>query len=756
MDPHSATSAAPAVSPEATAGGIGQVASLDGGSAVASSRLLWAEYLTLALLLGLFFFRGLIPGWRSLNSDFRNYYVAARLYREETSLLRVYDFTWFQRQKDHLGIQACLVGFVPDTLLSALPIVPLAGLPPLTAKRCWLAINAAFLALCVLILMQITQLGWRRLLIVVFLAIEPLAKSFVYGQMHLAVLLLLAAAAWCSERRRPALAGILVALAAGLKLYPALFLVFFIRKKQWRAVGGTAVGLIALAGLSVYLFGWDAHRIYVHEILPAIGRGENINPYAPGWNSLTALLHRAFIAEPQLNPHPLVNAPSLYALVQPLCQAAIFIPAVWLIFPGTVPRSQARLEWAAFTTMLIALSTGPTTYHLCVLILAAALALDSLLALGRRWEACAVVALYGMVCFPLAKLTSQNAEGWNMFLASPRVYPMLALLGFLYAALFRIPLVRARMLTHRREIWAFGAAVLLLSTLGAFQNFRHERGEFDNYRHRLLTLQGSLLDGEPAVGADGLYFTSMRDQSSGFEAWRWSERQLASLPQAEDEFHPTTAAGLADVWVELSGPASNIVRFSRDSRAGVVASRLEVANGEQPDVSPDGKWLAFIRETHGRGALWLKAVGSPLVEERKIVDDSYDVWDAAIAPGGRRIVFAAAEKGQPELYSADVATGRVERLPIGKPARYPALSPNGKWIAYSRCEQGTWQLYVTDLAANSSHRVPGGDCNSISPAWEPDSKHLIYATDCGRGLEMTALARVNLFPEPADAEAAGK
>ena len=206
----------------------------------------------------------------------------------------------------------CLVGFVPDTLLSALPIVPSAGFPPLTAKRYWLVINAAILVLSAVVLTQITQLGWRRVLIVIFLAVEPLATSFLYGQMHLLVFFLLALAVWCSERDRPATSGICVALATALKLYPVLFLAFFIRKKQWRALAGMVVGLFALAGLSIYLFGWGAHRIYLHEILPQMGRGENIDPYAPQWNSLTALLHRAFIPEVGLNPHPLVNAPYGY------------------------------------------------------------------------------------------------------------------------------------------------------------------------------------------------------------------------------------------------------------------------------------------------------------------------------------------------------------------------------------------------------------------------------------------------------------
>ena len=721
------------------------------GTDVARAHSFWAEYLLLAFLLGLFLFRGFIPAWKSLNTDFRNYYVAARLYREGSSLLRVYDFTWFQRQKDHAGIGPCVVGFVPDTLLSALPIVPLAGLPPLTAKRVWLVINAGLLALSALILSQITQLGWRRILIVMFLAVEPLAKSFLYGQMHLVVFLLLAATVWLMKRKQPVAGGISIALAAALKLYPALFVVFFLRKNQWRALAGLVAGLVILAGLSVHLFGWEVHRIYLSQILPQMGRGENIDPYAPGWNSLTALLHRAFIREPELNPDPLVHAPAVYALVQPLCQTLIFVPAIWLLIPGAVRREHENLEWAAYTAMLIALSTGPTSYHLCILILAAALGLDALLATGRRWEACILVGLYGMICSPWMGLAPGNADGWHMLLASPRVYLQLALAFYLYGVIHGYPIVRDRLRTHRRETLAFGAAFLLLAAMGALQAFHHLRNQFGNYSRRLFTLPGSLLQGEPTVGAKGLYFTRMPGTGESFETWRWSRSQLASLPPAEDEFHPTSAPALTDVWVELAGPVSNIVRFSNLNGVGGPTSSIEVANGEQPSVSPDGKMLAFVREKHGRGELWIKElernVNSLAGEERKMVEDSYDVWEGAFEPGDRRIIFVAAPRGQPELYSVDITSGLSTQILIAGPARYPAFSPDGQWITYSRCERGTWHLCVTNRTFGFSRPLVKADCNAISPMWESDSRNLIYATDCGRGLEMTALAHIEFSPE---------
>jgi len=195
---------------------------------------------------------------------------------------------------------------------------------------------------------------------------------------------------------------------------------------------------------------------------------------------------------------------------------------------------------------------------------------------------------------------------------------------------------------------------------------------------------------------------------------------------------------------------SNIVRLSNLASDSVPTSQVEVSNGEEPSVSPDAKWLAFIREIHGRGALWIKKMtrssNSPGAAERMVVDESYDVWEAAFEPGDQQIVFTAAPRGRPGLFFLEVLSRRITPAQIAGPARYPAFSSDGQWLAYSHLEHGTWHVYVRNLRSNSTRRLVDGDCNSISPVWDLDSKGLIYATDCGRGLGMTALARIEVLP----------
>ena len=82
----------------------------------------WIEILILSVLAAVFAWRGFVPAWRSLNTDFPNYYVAARLYSQGDSLARIYDWIWFQRQKDHAGVERRIVSFMPHPLYAAMPM----------------------------------------------------------------------------------------------------------------------------------------------------------------------------------------------------------------------------------------------------------------------------------------------------------------------------------------------------------------------------------------------------------------------------------------------------------------------------------------------------------------------------------------------------------------------------------------------------------------------------------------------------------
>jgi hypothetical protein len=85
--------------------------------------------------------------------------------------------------------------------------------------------------------------------------IRPLVDEFHYGQANIVVLFLVLAAFAAEDRGRDAQAGVLVALAVGLKLAPLVFVGDYLIRRRGRALLGFLAGVAGLALLPVATYG---------------------------------------------------------------------------------------------------------------------------------------------------------------------------------------------------------------------------------------------------------------------------------------------------------------------------------------------------------------------------------------------------------------------------------------------------------------------------------------------------------------------
>ena len=718
----------------------------------------WGERLLAAIFLFIFVLRGFIPAWGKLGSDFANYYLVESLYRRGYPVERVYDWIWLQRQKDHLGIDRALVGFIPSTLTSALVVLPVSSLPPLKANRVWLVINLGLMLSVAALLKRITGLTWRRIAVLILLAVDPLRKNFLLGQVHVVVLCLLVLAAYLYFRDQPFLSGITLAIAAALKIYPALFLLFFLVKKEWRAISGLAIGLAGACVLSIGLFGASACRIYLFEVLPWGLRGEVIDPYSIGWDSLSSLFHRLFVFEPELNPAPVAHLPILYAALHSLTLVSALVIFLWAISLRSADQSRPKLEWAAYCFLLLLLSSEPLPYHFAALILTAVLVVDYLAARDQTGRAVLAAALYLLTCLPYDRLYSRNPRGWESLFFFPRLSCMLLFAGVLLWFLFSSSDESSKnLLKTHRAMFATAAFVAMTGVVFAM-DVHHLARQFDNYGMRVSTSVGSAIAVDPVIVPDGLLFDALvpHFHDSSHDAYVVQHLHAGSITSYRgggDWFYPTATNDRQAAWAEVAADKdSKIVRF--DSSIALSSSELptvEVSHAEQPVVSPDGTLLAYIREAKGRGSLWTRDVkhGEDTMEstrERELAGTQYDVREAAFTPAGQ-IIFSSWRGGRYQLYSTDPETEAMAQLTaVTCSARYPAVSPNGQWMAFSCEHRGVWQLAVMNLQTSVLRQLTAGDCNSVTPAWTADSRNLIFATDCGRALGITALSKLNVAP----------
>src|ERR1035441_3258092 len=187
----------------------------------------------------------------------------------------------------------------------------------LDAKRVWLVVNLGILAALLYGMQRITGMGVRRVALIAFLAIIPLRNNFLLGQMHVVVLGLLVLAYWLDARKRWFGCGLVLAVAASLKVYPLFFVFYFLRKRQWKPATVLVCSTLAILAACFLIFGVPVMRVFLIEQFPRMLRGEATDPFSLTIPSASSFFHRVFLTQPQVNPHPLLSSPPLYALLYP-------------------------------------------------------------------------------------------------------------------------------------------------------------------------------------------------------------------------------------------------------------------------------------------------------------------------------------------------------------------------------------------------------------------------------------------------------
>ncbi len=168
---------------------------------------------------------------------------------------------------------------------------------------------------------------------------------------------------------------------------------------------------------------------------------------------------------------------------------------------------------------------------------------------------------------------------------------------------------------------------------------------------------------------------------------------------------------------------------------GSPAARLTTAqNGmfdAAPAFSPDGKQIAFVRNTDDGGNPAIYLVPAEGGEEKKLTairGIRRLTWTA----DGRRIVFGAIGffVGENALYSVAATGGVAERLSfISADAFQPTISRQGDKLAYASgfLDSNIWRIPM--ISASAPSKVISSTRMDVQPNFSPDGTKLAFASN---------------------------
>ncbi len=224
--------------------------------------------------------------------------------------------------------------------------------------------------------------------------------------------------------------------------------------------------------------------------------------------------------------------------------------------------------------------------------------------------------------------------------------------------------------------------------------------------------------------------------------------RIRTMRSAEFAFRSTFGIGVSefsDRFIEFLKKRyfPDIAKFDNPSSfAEELANHKKLGNyfNAAPEVSPDGKYLAFLSDRSGFYDIYIQDLSRPK-EITKVLSGggatgNYEELHLLTpglcwSPDSKRLALAS-KAGQSDRVSIiDIATEEVTLLPVFSLDAIAQLawSPDGKTLALVGYKSGASDLYMYDFDSQQLTNLTHDVHSDHDPAWGPDSKTIYFTSD---------------------------
>ncbi len=134
-------------------------------------------------------------------------------------------------------------------------------------------------------------------------------------------------------------------------------------------------------------------------------------------------------------------------------------------------------------------------------------------------------------------------------------------------------------------------------------------------------------------------------------------------------------------------------------------------NDEQPALSGNGRFVAFVSNRNGTHQIWLYDLQlRQFADLPRLSRPDAIAENPSLSYTGRYIVYIVSDQGRPVIQLYDRIAQRGESLTMSYPGwvRNPSISPDGRYVVFESDRRGQWDVEVLDRGANIELDRPDG------------------------------------------------
>lgn len=173
-----------------------------------------------------------------------------------------------------------------------------------------------------------------------------------------------------------------------------------------------------------------------------------------------------------------------------------------------------------------------------------------------------------------------------------------------------------------------------------------------------------------------------------------------------------------------------------------------------PQISPDGKWIAFFSDKSGEYQLYMQKIQGG---EWTQLTDALDRTNYKLlwSPDGKKILFGNKDLA---IFYIDIATKKLVEVNRSGQLKNDEFyweisdyswSPDSKWIAFSQVEYNrNSKIFIYSLEQNKKFPVTDDFYDNLYPSFDADGKYLYYVSSRNFEIQMDFYEDNHVYPNP--------